>query len=87
MLSCKEVSKLSSEALDKKLPLLKRLGHRFHNLMCKACAHYEKQMTFLRNAISQYLRRADENEDFLPPVSLTPEARDRMKQALKDGDD
>jgi hypothetical protein len=84
MPTCKEVSRLASEALDSSLPLFKRIGLRMHNLFCKACSLYEKQMLFLRSAIRQYLRRAEKEEDLLPPVSLTPDARDRLKKALKE---
>ena len=45
MLSCKEVSQLISESMDRSLPFYQRVLMRLHLLMCKYCssckAHFE----------------------------------------------
>ena len=87
MPSCKDMSRLSSRALDEKLPWHQRLGARLHFWMCKACDQYDRQMDFLRKAANQYLRRTDEDENLLPPASLPPEAKERIKQAVREGRD
>jgi hypothetical protein len=79
MFNCKEVTRLVSESLDRKLPLLQRIGVRIHLLMCKLCPEAKKQMLFIREAMR---RLSMEN---MPPESggiLSPEARDRIKSAL-----
>ena len=77
---CKTATRLQSEALDRKLPLRQRFGLRFHLLLCKWCRRYGKQITFLRNAAHEH---ADELAKPLPRALLT-EARERIKQRLRD---
>jgi anti-sigma factor RsiW len=44
MLSCKEVSHLASDYLNRDLPLRRRLAVRLHLLMCDGCTRYVAQM-------------------------------------------
>ena len=53
MLSCKEASRLTSEALDRKLGITERLALRFHLMLCSACTRVDKQLKFLRRAIAE----------------------------------
>ena len=48
MLSCKDVTKLLSESMDRSLPLGKRIGVRLHLLICKFCARYKRQLLLIR---------------------------------------
>ena len=48
--NCRQASRLQSEALDHKLPVLQRVGLRIHLLLCKWCRRYGKQIRFLRDA-------------------------------------
>ena len=48
MLSCKDVTQLISESMDRSLPLGKRIGVRIHLLMCLFCARYERQLLLIR---------------------------------------
>jgi hypothetical protein len=78
-LSCKEASRLQSQALDRKLPLMQRIGLRIHLLLCKWCRRYGKQIRFLHDA-------AREHPDHLAepvPQSLSQGARERIKQRLQ----
>jgi hypothetical protein len=75
---CRQVSRLQSEALDHKLPILQRIGLRIHLLLCKWCRRYGKQIRFLRDA-------AHEHPDELaePARQKLPDAaRERIKQGL-----
>lgn len=83
MLSCKEVTQLVSESLDRKLPLRQRLGVRMHLFFCKACAHFQEQMLFLRQALRRYAARAHDSEPY-SSASLPPEVRDRVKKLLRE---
>ena len=76
MLTCKEISKLVSQSLDRKLSLRQRMGVRFHLMMCSLCRAYEKQTLLLRNAVRTYGR---ENTERLPE-----ESKQRIKKALGD---
>ena len=53
MLSCKEASRLMSEALDRKLALRERFALRFHIVICAGCTRVEKQFAFLRRAVAE----------------------------------
>ena len=55
MLTCKEASRLSSEALDGKLSVGKRLALRMHLMLCQGCSRVNAQYQFLRRAMLQLL--------------------------------
>ena len=78
--NCREASRLQSEALDLSLSWGQRLGLRLHLLLCKWCRRYGKQIRFLRQAVHEH---PDEVND-ASPQSLSPEARERLKQSLRD---
>lgn len=52
MLSCRQVSDLLSDRLDRDLRPMERLALRIHLSMCKGCARVEGQLEFLRKAVS-----------------------------------
>ena len=54
MLTCKEVSRLQSQALDRNLRLGERLTLRVHMGVCDACTRVNKQMGFMRKALRVY---------------------------------
>lgn len=77
--NCKEATRLQSIALDRRLPLLQRCGLRFHLLICKWCRRYRSQVTFLRRMIQEHPDQRTETT----PRELSSEARERLKQYLK----
>lgn len=82
MLSCKEVSRLVSESLDRSLPLWQRAQVWMHLLMCRFCSRFREQTIFLRDAARRYFP-ASEVTAAQPGVGLSAEARDRIKQSLR----
>lgn len=78
--SCREASRLQSEALDHALTPMQRFGLRVHLILCKWCRRYGKQLRFLREAAHEH---PDELTD-ATPQKLAPEARERLKNALRD---
>lgn len=54
MLSCKEATRLVSEGLDRKMSFLRRMGLRFHVLMCRGCSRYARQITALNRLVSNH---------------------------------
>ena len=54
MLSCKEASRLLSEAQDRKLDLPEKMQLEVHLVMCKGCRNFKGQMNFLREACKCY---------------------------------
>lgn len=58
MLNCKEVTRLLSEAQDRKLSVSERLKLEMHLAMCRGCSNFRKQMDFLRAACRRYTKEA-----------------------------
>lgn len=50
MLTCKEATRLLSQAQDGELPLAQRARLRFHLLLCRGCSNFKRQVEFLRRA-------------------------------------
>jgi hypothetical protein len=67
--------------MDAALPLGKRIGVRFHLLICKLCARYERQLLLIRETLRRVA--ASETESG-PPLAdgLSPDARERIRDSL-----
>jgi hypothetical protein len=77
--TCRDASRLQSEALDHPLPPVRRLGLWLHLLICKWCRRYGRQVRFLQHA-------AHEHPDELAeacPQKLSGEARARILKQLQ----
>jgi hypothetical protein len=82
MLSCREAVRLISDGMDRRLPIWKRIGLRVHVLICTWCERYRRQLLFIRNAMRRHPDKL-EGQDQPAAPSLSPEARERLKQALR----
>ena len=51
--SCKEVSYLVSQGLDRRLGFADRVRLRVHLAICDGCTNFKDQVAFLRRAIQQ----------------------------------
>ena len=78
--SCRQVSQMQSEALDRSLPLFTRIKMRMHLLVCSWCRRYGKQIRFLRTAAH------DHSEDLqtVTDQSLSADAKERIKRTLRE---
>lgn len=85
MLSCKEVTRLVSESLDRELPLYQRLAIKAHYRICEFCARYYQQMLFIREAFRHYSAKI-EDPDPSSTSSLSLEARERIKRRILEQD-
>ncbi|HEY8160559.1 MAG TPA: zf-HC2 domain-containing protein [Methylobacter sp.] len=54
MRSCRDISALVSQELDKKLSLGERLAVRLHVMMCIRCRNFRTQSQFIRKAARLY---------------------------------
>ena len=52
MLSCKEATRLVSQGLDRELALGERIALRVHLAICAGCRNVNRQLSFLRRAVS-----------------------------------
>ncbi len=79
MLTCKEATRLVSEAQDRRLGLSDRIGLRFHLLICSLCRRYARQIQFLIDSI----RGSREKLADVPGARLDESARARINEGLK----
>jgi hypothetical protein len=77
---CKTVSPLFSDALDRKLSLLEKLRVRLHLFTCGACLNYVSNLEFMHEVFHAQ-EECLENEKI--HVSLSPEAKERIKEKLR----
>jgi Putative zinc-finger len=54
-LTCKEASRLLSQAMEQKLPLWEQARLRLHLLACDACSNFSRQLQLLRRAIARLI--------------------------------
>ena len=77
--SCREASRLASTAVDRPLPLARRLELRLHLAMCAACRAYRRQI----GAIDRLVRAHGSGPGGDSEIRLDPEARRRIAEALR----
>jgi len=58
-ITCKEVSRLVSEGLDKELPAEEQLRLRAHLAICRGCKNLSDRFAFLRKAMRKIIDRGD----------------------------
>lgn len=54
MMSCKEVSKLLSQARERRLGWWERFRLSLHLMMCSGCANFRRQLDFIGAAMRRY---------------------------------
>ena len=80
MFSCKDVSQLLSESMDRSLPFYQRMLIRLHLLMCKYCSTLKEHFEALRTASRHeelYGNELDESR------ALSHDGKERLKKFLK----
>jgi hypothetical protein len=82
MLSCKDVTQLLSESMDRSLPLGKRIGVRLHLLICKFCARYERQLLQIRETV-RHLLAAEDTPGGPLGEPLSEAAKERIRRSLR----
>jgi Putative zinc-finger len=65
-LTCREATRLVLAGEDRKLALGERLRLRMHMLICKACPNFQRQVDFMRSAMGQWRRYAEEDDSAVP---------------------
>lgn len=54
MMTCKEAAALMSQAMDRRLGWMERLGLRLHLAICAGCASYRTQLDVLRQVCRRF---------------------------------
>jgi hypothetical protein len=78
--SCREASRLQSEALDRPLSLRQRIGLRIHVALCRWCRRYGRQIKFLRT-----VGHASDEHESVVSHNLSEESKERIKRSIKQG--
>jgi hypothetical protein len=81
-LRCVEASRLASESLDHPLCPEDRLAMRLHQMICRSCRRYGRQVVELRRIST---RLAEQTDPPATAVQMPEEARERIKRALREG--
>lgn len=79
LFSCKKVSTLISESMDRKLSVYKRMGIQFHLMMCALCRRYRRQLFVIRSIFQE-----NEEPDQTGCELLSDDARKRIEKKLKE---
>jgi hypothetical protein len=80
--TCARMVEVMSQSMDRKLTLRERLVLKLHLWTCIWCVWYLEQLHMIRDAIRS--QGADLPEADLPSVTLTSEARERIKRHLSE---
>jgi hypothetical protein len=77
---CHDVTRLLSESMEHPLPLRTRVLLRLHFAICIWCQRYSEQLKWLRQYNSGFSTRGCEHGH----ESLSPDARERLRNALQE---
>jgi len=81
LLSCREASRLISEALDRELTRRERWALRIHTIMCSACRRFSAQLIVLRQTVGKMPDRFRQQWP-AQPTRLSQERRATIKRLL-----
>lgn len=79
--SCKDVTHLVSQSLDRPLPWTTRLTLQLHYWICEACAQYRRQLIQVRKVLQQMANSSSAAQQ--GDSQLSPSAKARLKEALR----
>ena len=68
MLTCKEATRVMSEAQDRPLAVGERLQLEMHLAICRGCRNYRQQIDFLRGACRRWLGKTAGEGGEEPPA-------------------
>lgn len=80
--SCREMVPVMSQSLDRSLTFRERFEMKLHIFICAWCERYMKQIDQMRKAI-RLKAESDAKDETHSSSALSDDARERLKQALK----
>ena len=82
--TCKQMVAVMSESLERPLSLRERVLLKLHLWVCAWCVWYLEHLHIMRDAVR--LRSSEASDDEHSSVSLSAEARERIRLALNRND-
>jgi hypothetical protein len=76
---CHDITRLLSQSMDQRLPLVTRLSIRLHFVICIWCKRYAQQLAIIR----KLSRSIPEDLKGIPTAPLPQGARKRIRDAVK----
>jgi hypothetical protein len=80
--ACKDVTRLASDTMERKLSLRQRFEFKLHLMICSLCMRYVLQLRAMHEIAHQHAARM-ETGAAKPSSLLSPAARERMKRAMQ----
>lgn len=80
--TCEVVIEQLSRSMDTSLPLTTLVKLKLHLIMCRLCRAYGDQIVLVRQAA-----RVAADQSHLEPKTLSPAAKERLKNKLRDESD
>lgn len=59
-ISCREATRITLEAEDRRMPLAERLSLRLHRRVCTNCRRFARQVELMRQASARWRRYGDD---------------------------
>ena len=80
---CKAMAPLMSESLERQLTLRERSVLKLHLWVCIWCVWYLEHLHVLRKTVGARAAREESDDEISSAISLSTEARERIKNALR----
>ena len=80
MFNCNIISQYVSEAMDKETTFTRQVGIKFHLMMRRYCARYERQLNILRKTIRTSSARIFDQE----PLTMSKEKKQIIERLLSE---
>ena len=80
--TCKEIAPVISQSLERRLSLRERVLLKLHLWVCLWCVWYLEHLHLIRDTLRARAAQASADQPSIS-ASLSAEARERMKRALK----
>ncbi len=86
MLNCKDMTKVISDSLDRKLTLRQRMELWMHIMMCGLCRRFRSNALAIRKKVRETSAQPSEKVTASEPEAapLSPAARNRIAAAMKE---
>jgi hypothetical protein len=76
---CKDITKLISDSMERKLSLWQRIDLRTHLILCGFCRRFQANVLAIRK-----LAKSDRNYDASEKLKLSVEAKARIRNAIRE---